>query len=151
MLRRAILAAALLAAVLGPTRLAAQTHRDVIIRQLDAAVAIKKPDGFRPDGDVLPRDIVVGVLPAGGAVAFELLLTGGSTYFITGVCDGDCSDLDLRVIDPDDGETVSEDIEDDDVPMLEFVAPRTGPFLLSVMMPDCSEDLCYFGYRVLRR
>jgi hypothetical protein len=151
MLRSTILAVALLAAVLGPTRLAAQTHRDVIISQLDAAAAIKKPDGFRPAGDALPRDVVVGVLPAGGAVAFELSLTGGSTYFISGVCDGDCADLDLRVIDPDDGETVIEDIEDDDVPMLEFVAPRTGPYLLSVMMPDCSEDLCYFGYRVLKK
>ncbi len=146
-----ILVAALFAAMLGPTRLVAQTHRDMVVSLLDAATAMKKSDGFRPDGEALPRDVVVGALPAGGSVVLELSLKAGATYFIGGACDEDCSDMDMWVIDPEEGTTLAEDIEVDSVPMLQFVAPRTGTYFLSVMMYECAEEFCIFGYQVLRR
>ncbi|MFS8638790.1 MAG: PPC domain-containing protein [Gemmatimonadota bacterium] len=151
MRRSAILAAVLVATVLAPSHLAAQSPRDLIAAMLDAAATMKQADGFRPDGEAVPRDIVVGALPAGGAVVLELRLEGGTTYFIGGVCDEDCTDMDMWLIDPEDGATLAEDASDDDVPILEFVAPRTGTYFLSLMMYDCAEEYCLFGYQVLKK
>lgn len=150
MRRRMILAAALAAAVLGPAHLAAQTPRNLVLEQLDLGAEVPEAAGFRVAEDALPRRSVIGILPNEGTVALDLSLTEGTRYFIVGVCDGACRDLDLALLDLDDDVTLAEDVGDDDVPVLDLVAPRTGVYYLVVRMPDCQKDFCMFGYRVWR-
>lgn len=146
----AILGAGLLATALVPAALQAQTTpRETIIAQLDAVANVTKANGYRPDPSAIDLDAVVGLLPPKGGVILEVKLETGGAYLISAGCDSDCDDLDLRLI-SEEGETIAEDVETDDVPVLEFVAPHTGRFMLSVMMPGCSAELCYFGYRVHR-
>lgn len=148
MRRRMILAAALLAAVLGPTRLAGQSPRTLVLNQLDVGAELPERSGFQLAEDVMSRNSVVGILPQGSVVALDLSLTQGTRYFIIGVCDGSCQDLDLSLLDLDEDVTVAEDVADDDVPVLDFIAPRTGVYYLVVRMEDCQQEFCMFGYRV---
>lgn len=146
----ALLAALLLAAALAPAPLCAQDHRAVITAQLDTANSIMEAEGYARDILAIPAGAQVGLIPAGQVVYLEIELEAGSSYLISGACDFDCTDLDLRLLDAE-GEVVAEDIELDDIPLLEFVAPEGRRFLLGIAMESCSDDFCFFGYQVLRR
>lgn len=141
-------AAALLSAA-APAR--AQTHRNTILRQLDAVVPQQRARGFAPDARVLGGGTVVGLLPADGYVLLEIPLRAGAQYFIIAGCDADCDDLDLRALGTNGRTVLDEDVGDDDVPVVSFTARETGPHLLTVSMASCRTELCYFGVRVFSR
>ena len=61
-----------------------------------------------------------------------------------GVCDEDCSDIDLSLLDGY-GNLVVEDIEVDDAPVIEFTVTASGDFTLGVEMYECSVEPCYYG------
>ncbi len=132
-------------------RAEAQGHRQVVVAQLDTVTVVKGRDGFRADPAPAGRDAVIGMLRGGGSVILELRLQAGKQYFIAAGCDTDCSDLDLRALSSDGQTVLDEDVGDDDVPIVSFTARTSGPHLLSVMMPSCSTDLCYFGFKVLSK
>lgn len=134
-----------------PSLAAAQSHRAVILTQLDTVTSLKRSEGYTVHAAALPSGSLVGLLRDEGAVFVEIMLQAGREYFIPGGCDNDCDDLDLRVMAPNSETVLAEDIEDDDVPILSFRARETGPHLLMVSMASCSEDLCYFGFRVLTK
>jgi len=151
-MRKLALAAALLfAAAASPTDTLAQTHRDVVMAQLDSVRSRLAQDGYQADAGALPGDAVVGLLARSGSVMLEINLRAGVQYLIAGGCDRDCTDLDLRVLAQDMRTVLGEDMAEDDVPVVTFTAPRSGPHLLAVMMPGCRTDLCYFGFRVLAK
>ena len=132
-------------------RAEAQGHRNVVVAQLDTFAVVKGRDGYRADPAPAGRDAVVGMLRGGGSVILEIRLQAGKQYFIGAGCDTDCSDLDLRALSSD-GETVlDEDVGEDDVPIVSFTARTGGLYLLAVMMPACSTDLCYFGFKVMSK
>jgi hypothetical protein len=126
------------------------TDRDVVVSQLDAAARVKQTEGFSTVRAFDARDMV-GMLPQHGMVVMEVQLRAGREYFVTGSCDADCDDLDLRAFVPDGTEMLAEDVETDDVPILSFTARETGPHLLGVVMSSCRASLCYFGVRVMSR
>lgn len=121
----------------------AQAQPQVITTQLDSAVVLMAAQGFSP-----LNDPVQGTLPQGEDEEFELDLEAGATYFVVGVCDGDCSDLDL-VLTSRGGEEVEADRELDDVPML-AIENQSGSFVLSVQMATCGASECHYGVRVFR-
>lgn len=121
----------------------AQAQPQIITTQLDSAVVLMAAQGFTPSDNP-----VQGTLPQGEDEEFELDLEAGSTYFVVGVCDGDCSDLDL-VLTSRNGEEVEADRELDDVPML-AIENQSGSFVLSVQMATCSSSECHYGVRVFR-
>jgi hypothetical protein len=121
----------------------AQAQPQIITTQLDSAVVLMRAQGFTPSDDP-----VQGTLPQGEDEEFELDLEAGSTYFVVGVCDGGCSDLDL-VLTSSSGEEVEADRELDDVPML-AIENQSGSFVLSVQMATCSASECHYGVRVFR-
>jgi hypothetical protein len=132
----AALAAALFAAP-------AHAQPQIITTQLDSAVVLMRAQGFAPVDNP-----VTGTLAQGADEEFEIDLESGSNYFVVGVCDGGCSDLDL-VLTNGSGDEVEADRELDDVPMLAIEGQR-GSFVLSVQMATCSSAECHYGVRVFR-
>ena len=76
-----------------------------------------------------------------------MLFRSGRSYIILGVCDNDCSDVDLRLYGPD-GSTVIQDLATDDHPTLSFTAPSTGNYRLEVIMATCRQSPCYYGVQL---
>ena len=68
----------------------------------------------------------------------------GARVSIVGVCDGDCSDLDLAIYD-EAGREVVRDVSPDDAPELRFLVIEPGVYRLRVFMAACSREPCAFG------
>lgn len=128
----------------------AQSYRQILQTQVDAVDGSLRDRGFRPDPNAFPSDLIAGFLDEGGTVGLELTLQSGASYVVVGVCDADCSDLDLAVTDAS-GNMLAEDELTDDVPVLEFNGPPGGVAMLLVTMYDCSVAPCGFAYKVYRR
>jgi hypothetical protein len=120
----------------------AQAQPAIIRTQLDSASVLMRNQGFS-----LQDDIVTGDLRAGEDEEFELDLEGGKTYIIVGVCDGDCTDLDMALT-TSGGEDVDSDFETDDVPMVMVEVARGATYNLKVQMAACSVEPCAFGVGV---
>lgn len=144
-----VIAASLLA--LAPDAGSAQSPRANVLMQLNQAARSAAARGFRPDPAAFNRDAVVGMLASRTSSFMELNLTGGASYVISGACDEDCADMDLRLFPSTSSDPLVQDTEDDDNPVISFVAPRTGRYMLAVDMARCQERLCYYAFRVLRR
>jgi hypothetical protein len=136
----AIALAAFGAALLFAAPAAAQPS--VVTTQLDSAVTLMSNQGFAKQDD-----FVTGNLQQGEDSEFELQLEGGRTYIIVGVCDGDCTDLDMSLTTAS-GQDVDSDFEDDDVPMVTVEVPSGGTYNLMVRMAACSVAPCGFGVGV---
>ena len=123
---------------------AAPAQSQVVETQLDSAVTLMAREGFVPMG--LPS---TGSLEAGESASFEMHMDAG-TYMILGVCDRDCSDLDL-VLRSRGGDEVDADREPDDVPMVRATITTAGTYVLAVEMHSCSVEPCGWGVRMFRR
>ena len=88
-----------------------------------------------------------GELGLGGVAGEEIDLQAGTTYGIVGLCDVDCSDLDLRLLDPD-AASVSEDDAGDDGPVLLVTAGTSGVFTVEVSMVRCAAASCGWAVQV---
>jgi hypothetical protein len=106
--------------------------------------------GYRADPNAFHTDMIVGTLYAGNSVGLEVDLDFGVEYMIVGVCDADCSDLDLSLTELQ-SNVLFEDLLDDDAPIFEFTSPSSGVFFLDVDMYECSVEPCSFAYQVYRR
>lgn len=87
---------------------------EVITRQLEGFVELVGRNGFR----LVNPEPLAGALNGGTREDLPLALTARQ-YIMVGVCDGDCSDMDLRLLDGQ-GNTVAQDVADDDTPLLVF-------------------------------
>ncbi|MBE2186730.1 MAG: hypothetical protein IAE99_08170 [Rhodothermales bacterium] len=85
-----------------------------------------------------------GSLREGQMRTYTIRLTAGSRYAIGGVCDEDCSDLDLMLYDSR-GNLVDQDEGTDDEPVVAVTARRTGSYRVRVRMYACSVEPCGFG------
>ena len=142
-------AVAVLAFALGSvlaTQAAAQnTYQQQIRTQLQTASTTVKDHGYAAD-----REPMMGSLASAANESMMVNLDGGVRYAIVGVCDNDCSDVDLRIWAPD-GTKLAEDIQTDDTPVLEFTATVTGQYTLRVEMAACSTNPCYWGVQIFKR
>ncbi|MGH8545671.1 MAG: S1C family serine protease [Gammaproteobacteria bacterium] len=68
----------------------------------------------------------------------------GANISVGGVCDLDCTDLDLAMYD-ENGHTVVTDTDLDDRPMLNFEIVQPGTFTVRVYMAKCSREPCAFA------
>lgn len=89
-----------------------------------------------------------GYVDEGHVATIELTLAQG-TYSALGVCDGDCSDLNLRVLD-ENGGLLDNDELPDDVPMIEFWGSRDNSYTVEVEMAGCSESPCFYGVQLVQ-
>lgn len=108
--------------------------------QLTAVVEALDGEGFTP-----ATEPVGGALAEGDGEDIELELNAG-TYVIVGMCDADCSDLDL-VLSSADGE-VDSDVATDDAPVVTVELTRRTTLNLRVVMAACSSAPCRYGVGV---
>ncbi|KPK79154.1 MAG: hypothetical protein AMS25_13660 [Gemmatimonas sp. SM23_52] len=101
-------------------------------------------DVLGPDGYTLRGDPHTGTLKNESSEDFSIALEGGVRYILVGVCDNDCTDVDLRLLD-ESGQEVDSDFEDDDVPMVEAAPARAARYTVHVHMAKCSTEPCFYG------
>ncbi|HEY2824813.1 MAG TPA: hypothetical protein VGI83_04640, partial [Gemmatimonadales bacterium] len=77
-------------------------------------------------------------------------LSPGVEYAILGVCDQDCSDIDLKLYDDADNE-IGSDFEKDDHPIVRVTPIRQGRFKVHIYMATCAHDPCFYGVGVYQR
>jgi hypothetical protein len=134
------IAAAALALLAGTADAAAQDQWTQQVRaQLRSASGTFVSAGFAS-----VAEIVTGSLAEGRSHSVELELDAGVEYMIVGVCDVDCSDVDLFLRDRS-GRVVDSDVEMDDVPVVTVTPQRTGSYILEVRMVACSAAPCRYG------
>lgn len=108
--------------------------------QLDAVVEALEAEGLTP-----ALDPAGGSLNEGESEELELELTEGS-YLIIGVCDADCTDLDLQL--SAGREEIARDFSTEDPPILEVVIEEGGLLNLRVDMATCGSEPCRYGIGV---
>jgi hypothetical protein len=71
-------------------------------------------------------------------------------YGIVGVCDNDCSDVDLFLLD-NSGRVIARDIDYDDTPAIFYRPSRAATFTVRISMVRCSVNPCRFGIALYSR
>lgn len=142
MRRPAVLASTLFAAAvlaLGalPSSVQAQTHADVVWRQLNNHFERESRDGFGS------RNYIIGRMDDDASDTWTITLTGGNTYKIIGACDADCSDLDIEIYEGE--KLIVRDVLVDDVPIVTFNVASTTSIKIKVIMAACASEPCFFG------
>jgi hypothetical protein len=79
---------------------------------------------------------------------YPVSLVRGRNYTIGGVCDNDCPDLDIKLIDPN-GNEVATDVLTDSVPLVQHQATMTGSYNVRVIMYDCNVAPCSAGLTIM--
>jgi len=120
-------------------------YQQQITNQLTAAASTIRGQGYNAD-----RAPLTGSLNDDTEETLMVNLTGGVRYAILGVCDNDCSDVDLQLFSGD-GTKIAEDLATDDHPVVTLVAQYTGQYRLKVLMPACRTNPCYYGVQVFVR
>ena len=138
MVRAAVVGAALVIAGVLPA-CGQERLMDVLIGETNA---VFEEEGFAPFDSRRS-----GGLGPGGVAREGIDLQAGTTYGIVGVCDFDCSDLDLRLLDAD-GASVSEDDAGDDGPVLLATPETSGAFTVEVSMARCAAASCGWAVQV---
>ena len=108
-------------------------------------------ESLERQGFELAQSVYTGSLDDGESESLTITLpfrTGG--YRLVGVCDNDCDDLDLVFMNLY-GETIAEDLEPDDLPVLMIASVGHTRYRLRVNMASCSSSPCWYGVGVFGR
>jgi hypothetical protein len=134
--------ALLLASILLPETVRGQTAEliDAMLAPVDEVAAGANLQRFLSEP-------LSGGLEAGTSTRISVSLPSGVPVRIIGVCDADCSDLDLTLVDGS-GNQVATDVELDATPVLNAEATSSQGYELSVAMIDCSVEPCYWTVMV---
>lgn len=119
-------------------------YEQVVADQLNAYAAALVADGYTL------YDIGSGILEENASEDFEIVMEGGYAYAVVGVCDQDCDDLDLLLLDSR-GDLVAEDTEEDDVPVVLTEVQISDTYRISAEMYTCSGATCIFGIGIFRK
>ncbi len=114
-------------------------------RELAAARAAYVPSGQRP---VLSPQ--TDSLNEGGEDQYSVQLVAGRSYTLVGVCDGDCTDLDIALYD-ENNNLIDQDALTDDRPIVKVTPRRSARFRMEVTMASCSDEPCFYAVAVYGR
>ncbi|MCR5221099.1 MAG: hypothetical protein K6E31_08955 [bacterium] len=81
---------------------------------------------------------------------YKIRLEADNEYLITGICDDDCKDLDLLLLDSGD-KLIKGDVDKDDHPSIHITPKRTDTFTLGIKMSSCSVSPCHYGIIVMKK
>ncbi len=113
-----------------------------VTAQLEGADNLMRDRGF-----TLVQAYHISTLEQSSSEKVTVTLTAGLEYQFLGVCDNDCSDLDLTLYDPS-GDAVATDVELDDTPILLYTPIRSGNFQIEISMVSCEISPCFYGFGV---
>ncbi len=140
-------AIALLSSVVlfAPTAALAGRFTDQVRSQLIQAAAALGLTGYQ-----LSHNPYINRLGDNSSSPIVLNLRGGTSYAMVGVCDEDCSDIDLEIYDSN-GNLVDSDTTGNDTPVVTVTPRWTDRFYIKVNMASCSTSPCYYGVGVFGR
>lgn len=93
-------------------------------------------------------DTIVPMQP-GRDHRFVVTLNSGVEYGFIGTCDGDCSNVDLELIDMNTGGVVGNDMLPDNYPIFPYTPSANGQYMVRLLMQACTRAPCYAGVRVV--
>jgi hypothetical protein len=115
----------------------ALSQNDIIATLFGKATEIYKDKGYKPNGWEQR-----GELKQGAETRLQVKLTGGKAYSIVGMCDTDCGNADIVLLDAS-GKEVTKDVEKDDFPIVNVTA--SGNYTVRLIMVACKSDPCAYG------
>lgn len=89
-------------------------------------------------------DPVSGQLPQGQMQDWPVTLNVGAEYWVVGVCDNDCADLDLAFLDGY-GNVISQDSAANAQPVVSVMPTSSGQFMVRAHMYNCTLAPCYYA------
>jgi len=89
-----------------------------------------------------------GWLSDGETISVTLRLPRNRTYQVVGVCDDDCTNVDLWAADGAGGRLTG-DVEPEDYALFPVVVPASRRVTLVISMAECTASPCAYGYRLL--
>jgi hypothetical protein len=97
-----------------------------------------------------PRAVVKrsGMLNTDEAASFQTTLVQGTSYAILGVCDDDCSRLQLTLLSPS-GSDIDKERNSESLPTLHFTAATTAVYGIRVVMEGCRWNPCWYAIAVV--
>lgn len=119
----------------------AQSYADTVWEQLQDWYEDYSDDGYSV------KNYVVGKLDEDQTDSWTFWLSADYDYTIIGVCDEDCGDIDLTLLD-DDGGLIDEDLLQDIYPIVSVSPRRDAAYTIDVNMYECDVEPCYFGIAI---
>jgi TPR repeat protein len=127
---------------------ASNEYEELVLSYLDASYTYFQ-DALREE-DVDVQSIFhssLGALEESERETVFLTLPETEDFILTAVCDDDCSDVDLTLLDPV-GNILDEDIAPDDTPIT--LVTTGGSVQVEVRMVTCSVEPCYYALGVFQ-
>ncbi len=143
MIRRVFAGAAALFLMAPGIAPAAVAGDDALSQLVEQATQAFTDNGFTATGWVYQN-----TLKQGGEETTTVTLDGGTLYGVMGVCDSDCGDLDIHLIDSS-GNEVAKDLDADDFPIVR--TESSGTYTLRVVMVACSTEPCGYVLKAFRK
>lgn len=81
---------------------------------------------------------------------FTVPMTQGVPYLVFAVCDGDCTVVDLTLLDSA-GTVIKSDTDSGDFPVVDFTPPSAGAYTVRMTMAACKLAPCYAGARAYQK
>jgi hypothetical protein len=122
-----------------------QNPQQIIVAQLQQAQGVLAQQGYQMIGQPYSGGLQPGEqwnVPAQMQVGYE--------YQIVGVCDRDCTDLDLRLFDGNGG-LIIEDTGVSNQPIVGVIPTTSGMFTVQVHMYACTVAPCYYAVALYAR
>ena len=121
-----------------------QVFSDQVYSQLkDSYMTISK------FGDVVLESVVITFSTNDEFDSWTKYMSSDRTYFIAGACDSDCTDIDLYLGLEGSSEILAEDNDMDDKPLITFNPPEDGYYIISTILYNCDQAICYQGFSVI--
>ncbi|MCK9303600.1 MAG: hypothetical protein M0P35_10480 [Bacteroidales bacterium] len=79
----------------------------------------------------------------------QVYLAAGQNYLVHALCDEDCTDIDVEIIDA--YGNVIDDNDDSDLAICKFYVYSSGNFTVKITMYDCEYSPCSYGVGVYGR
>lgn len=81
---------------------------------------------------------------------FTVPMASGNDYLVFAVCDGDCTVVDLTLLDTT-GTIIKTDTDSGDFPVLDYTPTAAGPYIIRMTMAKCDLAPCYAGARAYKK
>lgn len=95
------------------------------------------------------EDALTAIQP-GADHQYPVELVAGTNYTFVGVCDADCTNVDLELLDGATGAVVGSDLLADDYPVVQYTPTANASYFVRLILLTCTQAPCYVGARVLQ-